>query len=47
MGLSGEKNGRHGGARAIVSKALENGYSRSEVKIVKVSSSEFVPRKRG
>ena len=47
MGVSGEENGRHGGERAIISKALENGYSRSEVEIVRVSSGEFVPKEKG
>ncbi len=44
MGVSGEENGRHGGEGAIISKALENGYSRSEVEIVRVSSGKFVPK---
>ncbi len=47
MGVSGEENGRHREEGAIVSKALESGYSRSEVEIVRVSSSEFVPKEKG
>ena len=44
MGVSGEENGSHGGEGAIISKALENGYSRSEVEIVRVSRGKFVPK---
>ncbi len=44
MGVRGEENGSHGGEVAIISKALENGYPRAEVKIVGEGSSEFVPK---
>ncbi len=44
MGVSGEENVRYGGGGAIVSKALENGYPRADVKVVGEGSSEFVPK---